>query len=567
MLETLADGFVVLGEYKGEITLVVVTAFGLGWLLIKNFVILQKDKFVYFLFSLGIGFLTLVNVAFFLSIISYFVPAIFRPINFLIAIFSIVFLSKDVFKHKIELKIILFSLLILFFLFVLNLPFLNRIILPGYSDSPIHYQIITQILNPNEEININLSIGNIFTNYYHFGFHSLTAWLSSITGIDPAKAISLIGQISLVLASISITTFTFILTKNMLGAISAGLLSIFGWSMPAFAVNWGKFPALLSVALIPIVLGYSISVLEIKNKKTLLLFLFLIVGITTIHTRAIVIITLAFGSLSLTRLLNYKENPSLFFSTKVSALFLILLIPLKEYIFTYYDRYPVAILIILLLPFAFSHYPRETSWVFFFISSLWITQFISNVFFVSFEFLDIQYISMMLFIPFSVLGGLGVAGIIKQIPVFLKPLIAIAFIFTVIYNSPWQLSTFPDPCCEYYTQEDGNAFKWIDENISKDSLFIISTFSDGKQQFGSDAGIWINPMLGYDTNKIPYSTDWVDDSMFPKSCNSGLQEAYIYTSGREYSFSNKTLANILWVELVYTSSSVNIYKVRKCSQK
>jgi hypothetical protein len=564
MLDTLLDGVVVLREYKEEIALLLVTAFGLGWLVIRNFVILQKDKLVYFLFSLGIGFLILVGITFFLSIISYFAPVIFRPISFLVVVFSIIFISKDALKYKFELKKILFLLLILISLLALHLPLLNNIILPAYSDSPIHYQIIVQILNPSEEINTRLSIGNIFVNYYHFGFHSLTAWLSSITGIDPAKAISLIGQISLVLASISIATFTFILTKNKLGAISAGLLSVFGWSMPAFAVNWGKFPALLSIALVPIVLGYAISILEVKNKKTLLLFFFLLIGIVVIHTRAIVVIVLALGSLYFSRLLKYKEKLDFLFSIKVSILFIILLLPLKEYILTYYERYPVVILLVILLPFAFFNYSKETTWIFFFISSLWATQFISNLFFASFEFLDIQYISMMLFIPFSILGGLGIAGIIKQTPLFLHPLIFIVFAFTVTYNSPWLLATHPDPCCEYYTQDDNNAFEWINENAPKDSLFIIATFSDGKQQFGSDAGIWITPLTKLNTNKMRYNLNWNDYKIFPQGCNPNLSEVYIYTGGIDYSFSNKELLSINWFELVYSSNSTSIYKISKC---
>jgi hypothetical protein len=106
----------------------------------------------------------------------------------------------------------------------------------------------------------------------------------------------ILGQI--ILAAIPFSLF--FLVRHETGSDMAGwfalLLSAFGWYMPAHAVNWGKYPALMSMGMMPFVL--SLAYLLYRNKDlshgkrrllVVLLFASILLSVLT-HSRSSIVL-------------------------------------------------------------------------------------------------------------------------------------------------------------------------------------------------------------------------------------------------------------------------------------
>lgn len=569
MLNTFIEGFFLIFEYKLEIFLFLLTMWAGSVFIINAGLLDETEGLIKYTAALCAGFLILTGVTFIISLFSLISQTLFQAGCFFILLCSAFILIKDVFTNGIKSEKIKFSFAAsLFFILLLlvRLPYLEAILLPGYSDSPIHYQVIHQILSPTGVIHPKLGITNILENYYHFGYHSLTAWLSVVSGSSIARSMSLIGLISLALAPLSIAAATYTLSKNKTGAVLAGVLAALGWVMPAFAVNWGKFPALTALSTAPVLLVFTMFTrgTEGKRRASLILTALLTACSIIIHTRIIVLIALAGMTIFIIKALKFPAQFELSRTILYSLLFIITLVPFSKNILTYFNRPVLGIILILLLPFAIRNYSKQSSGLIIFIAGLWgIELFLS---FISDEasLLDTQFINMSLFIPFSILGGMGITGGIKQIPTLLKPFYLFAIIFIICYNSPWQSTLIPDPCCTFYTEDDEIAFQWIQANTKEEDLFIISTTND-KQQHGTDAGVWIHALTQRNSNKRVFNTGWNFNEGFPNSCNSGTKDIFIYSGGKSYSFSPNKLEEVIWVTRIFQNGRVSIFKVMKCS--
>jgi len=178
----------------------------------------------------SVGSVILCVISYVLVLLSHFWPFILRPGSFAILFFALFVLLKGFWLGEIKIAYdirVAIGVIVLFLLLLIRLAFLKHIILPPYSDSPIHYQIVLGLLHPEVSINSKLSLETLFSNYYHFGFHSLVTWLASITEIEPGITISLLGQLFLVILPLSILFLTYVITGNANGAVFAGLLA--GW--------------------------------------------------------------------------------------------------------------------------------------------------------------------------------------------------------------------------------------------------------------------------------------------------------------------------------------------------
>jgi len=572
MLNILLDGISILNTYKVGIIVFFIAIFGFGLLAIKYIATEELDSGVVLLSSFSLGSIVLSIVSYALILLSHFWPSVLHIGSFAILIFAIFILITKFWSG--EFKAIYNTQLImagtaLLLLLVARLAFLKYIILPPYSDSPIHYQIVQGFLHPELSGDSKLSLGTIFTNYYHFGFHGLAAWLAAITNIEAANIISLLGQLFLVIAPISILFLTYITTKNLNGALFAGLLTATGWLMPAFAVNWGKFPALNSLAVVPSVIGYVGLYLHKDTKKPIATFFVLafLVGIVLIHTRIVICLFLAGIGYFLSGKLRITDEPGYSQSIRLSLFYIISLWPLSELLLNFYVKFPVLVILLILLPFAFKVYPRLSAGIFFYTFGLWLIMLGSNLLNKNSQtLLDRQFLEIMLYIPFSTLGGAGLAGLLKSIPStgILRwsaiTLLAGCIMLNFLYNN----SLYPNPCCDYFKEGDRLALLWLQENSSEHSLVIISTFDNNGKIVGTDAGIWIYPLNRQATNKLPFNTNWEALDGWEKVCNTGAEETYIYMGGRQYSFVDAQLMQAKWIKQVYKAGETVIYQVSEC---
>lgn len=566
ILKVILDRFNILFAYKNELLIFLFVVYGLGKIAPTTNEIYPSKRLLLALSAIPTGFTILSGVTFLLSFTTLISPKVFTFLSFLLIGITLPSLICHFQKSETRNNGLNILLVMIFFLIILllRLPYLNHILLPSYTDSPIHYQLIKNILEPTFPSPL-MSIGNITNDYYHLGFHSMTAWLSAVTHIDTARAMLFIGLLGLATAPISIAFITYVLSKNISGALASGLVTVFGWTMPAFALNWGKFPALLALSLIPSVIGWGLLLLRSSKISILKIFFlsFMTLSIVVLHTRSIFILTsIAFAffianKLVSSDLLSYQK------SFLYSVFFIFSLLPLESTIVVFYNRLILGIVIILLMPFGFRYYPKELSVIFIFTASIWLFEFLGKSLSMNKIAYDAQFIGMMLFIPFSVISGLGISGITKQFSVKNSFVIIGIFLLSASYNSPWNSSNFPDPCCDFYSRADEQAFQWIKNNTKEEALWVISV-AENDRQHGTDAGIWINSLTNRSVNKRMYNTDWESKTEFPHSCNSGTSDIYIYSGGGIFSFNETDLLKLNWANMVYDNQTVKIYKILNC---
>ena len=128
----------------------------------------------------------------------------------------------------------------------------------GFGDS-YHHTMIAQLLVDN---------GGLFRSWqpyaplksftYHFGFHSLVAWLNWLSGYPTSLGLLAIGQAQSALAA----PLAYVLATRLLGSRSAGLwAAIFAGAvsnMPGYYVNWGRYTQLAGqTVLVPCVLIWA----------------------------------------------------------------------------------------------------------------------------------------------------------------------------------------------------------------------------------------------------------------------------------------------------------------------
>ncbi len=123
---------------------------------------------------------------------------------------------------------------------------------PLWKDSPVHAGMIATLL----------AQGHLPTDsFYHLGFHSIAALLVQWSGASIPVAMLLIGQLLITQTGLS----TFLLTKRLTGSAVAALVSaVCVWFLsptPAYFVTWGRYPLLLGVALLPLVLLFVVDYL------------------------------------------------------------------------------------------------------------------------------------------------------------------------------------------------------------------------------------------------------------------------------------------------------------------
>jgi hypothetical protein len=571
MLNILTDGLSALGTYKEAVAIFFVVTFGLGYFIAQQ-ISAELPAGIKLLASFSLGSIALSILTYLLVLLGYFWPLLLRPGSLVIFLLGLFLTLKALWDERKKLSLLPGFLAIgslLFLLLTIRLAFLQRAVLPGYSDSPVHYQIVFGFLHPAASVGAKLSIANIFNEYYHFGFHSLAAWMTSLTGLAPEASISLFGQLFLVIAPLSVLFLTYVLTRKTSGALFAGLLATTAWAMPAFATNWGKFPALASLACMPAALALLWLYWRETPRRPRLLFwvITLLIGITLLHTRIVFCVLLASLSFFLADKMQTKQEIGFAQALRLSLLYALSLLPLSMLLNDFYMNWPVLIVCLLLLPFAFQAHPKLSVGIFFYTFGIWLIVLAPSLVIKNFpDLLDRPFLEIMLYIPFAVMTGAGFGGLMKLLPSarMWKSLAVTALIVGVTLNFMQGRSIYPDACCDYYTEEDRLAFQWLRDNASERTLIFIPTYREHGLIIGTDAGIWIAPLLGKNTNKLRYDFDWESANKVNKICNPNAQEMLIYAGGRPFSFSNVKLSQAQWIKPVFTSTKTIIYQITEC---
>jgi len=489
--------------------------------------------------------------------------------------------------------------LILFFavIYLARLAFIYNTQFPLYFDSITHYSNIQSLLSADKLFTIN-RIQSFFTYYYHFGFHISAAGIALISEKSIQDVMLVFGQTTLAVIPLPI----FSLIKHETRMYSAGfftvLLGAFGWSMPAYSVNWGKYPAMTSLIFIEFTLciAYLMIGMEKGKQKTLALGLvFLAFSSSTLtHSRSLFVILLGVVCwLAADKWLSLSQSIRmwLFVFALIGVAAIMISIYQEPVLKSVFDPYLregslATLLILFLFPFAMLEFPKMAFANLLMTLSLLLCLFVPIPFLFSKygyqTLLDRPFIEISLYLPFSLIGGVGFAALMKMLAhVFsdvelrrkriVSIFLAIVLWVGIIYNAFSSYNFYASDCCNLITDDDLDTYKWIDQNILQDAFLWIA-FSKGSVASSessdiigaTDGGGWVTPLAHRETKGLNYNSDFGSIEIQTQMCE--RKNNYIYVGSTAQSFDGSELENVPGrYEKVFSSSKVQIFNVIGCA--
>ena len=407
------------------------------------------------------------------------------------------FFARSASKEKIRWQSAL--LLVIFFglSIILRLAFITRTFVPPYFDSVEHFKIVKELVNALKSSTLLKMIPTLVPSYYHLGFHFLATFLTFGLRANPMNVILVLGQI--ILATIPIPIF-FLLqheTHSDVAAFFEILLAGFGWYMPGFAVNWGKYPALSGLLALEIVLSMTYFISKnrpSRNQITWVGILLLEIIVSTLfHSRTLVVIVFSFASWFVASKIQTLPNTSQYVSLGMLLSGLIILgkliqreallaLALEPYLS---DGLWVSLIVLVLSPFALIKFPRELCFSLLFALCVLVALFIPIGNLVpgleNQTLLDRPFVEMVLYLPLSILGGLGLAGLMQAVrgmQAFPERILSYAAILVVGLTGLIALGRYdfyPSDCCNFVGYDDTVAFDWMDRNMLPDARILIAS--------------------------------------------------------------------------------------------
>jgi hypothetical protein len=477
---------------------------------------------------------------------------------------------------------------------LLRFAFVSRAIVPLYFDSAQHYLIVNALIRSLDSNELPLW-STLTSSYYHIGFHLLAALIVSFSGASINDVILILGQV--VVGSIPLSIFPVIKqeTQSSAAAIFAVLLVAFGWYMPAYAVNWGKYPALTSLPLITFVISLAYRTLTEtdtlsrgKSRGSMILL-----GLSTLvtvlfHSRAVVvfgIVALAWILAARWQRLSKLWGGVIFFTTLIALVLIILFIGTKEIFGLLFDPYwekglLVTTGVLFLAIFAQWRYPRLA------FASLLVILLLLGALLIPIQvpgygmltWLDRPFVEMMLYLPLSLLGGIGLAGLEKSLQglthkgtikrFWRVPYLSLLFIGILLANALAHYNLYPAGCCEIVGRDDLVAIDWVDKNLPAETRILIAStelrvLDTPQGAAGSDAGIWITPLTGRKTIPWPFQSDFSQQATYDWLCQMGL--GYIYIGEIGATFDNESLSSQPdWYKVLLSMPRTKIYQLSGC---
>jgi hypothetical protein len=464
---------------------------------------------------------------------------------------------------------ILIVLLVFLFVVIVRLSFINGLSFPLYSDSASHYLIIKDFLTLALGPQSFPFLPGVLQRYYHYGFHSLAAWLTVVVQGNIATVMLVLGQFLVALIPFTVYFFIKAETNSNRAAIFSAALSMLGWTMPEYAINWGKYPAVAGIALVPITISLDRFFLSRRTRTTFVYALIFTLGTAIFHSRALLLVLLALGSIALAQTIRR-------WSTRVYALCLAAFIMIG-WLFCrtgpeLWQRYlSPALLVLLLFPLALKKNQAIALGMLIFAISLLAAYFIplpdafhdySNL------LLDRPFVEMSLFFPLSAIGGLGIAGLVDLLnhrAVAATALSGVLLGALIVEAALSPANFLPNPATNFISPDDLTAMAWVKGHVPSDAIIFISSIPNQEGSFaGSDAGVWIGPLFGISTRPLSYATAWGLPSLEQTLCVD-QRPTYLYLGDAEYSFLSTPPVEGERYRLVFSTRYVDIFQVGGCN--
>ena len=487
-------------------------------------------------------------------------------------VFVILFLLDTWKKHHTvkEWGIIGISLLCFILFLSLRLAYLKDLVLPPYHDSVEHYRILVNFLNPAT------TPGLFSEGYYHFGFHSIAAWLVEVAGVAPEISLALLGQFLLSIVPLSLYSFTHAFTHNWKPSLITALIGAFTWSMPAHAANWGKYPAMAAVIILPALLALLILLFQAPSSKWKRIHLFstgliVFLGIPFLHSRALICLGLAVFCFLLDMIIarHLSHLAMRILSAILAAGFLAFVFLTTSVLWLFATPVLPFVIFVLAVIAGVIWNPRFTIGASLWMLLIWALTFLpAPGYFQKYSLysIDTPFLQIAAFLPFAMLTGSGFSAVLEKSSrkKWIRLVISVglaAFILFGVFTQAYQ----PSDCCNYASADDRDAIAWIGQNLPKDARIVIPGRFDLFPVIGSDAGIWVSLLTGRQTFMLPYDYGWFEEETHKEVCDLGV--IYIYSSNFELSFQINEITHPEWYQQVFKAGNVVIFRVIGCEDK
>ncbi|MEP0807296.1 MAG: hypothetical protein HRF47_17575 [Chloroflexota bacterium] len=484
----------------------------------------------------------------------------------------------------------LFLILFFFLSLPLRLAYPSQTDLPLYFDSAQHYLIIKTLLSKNQ----SLLWGWLNISYYHFGFHFLAAFLAKAAGAEPARVILVLGQVILLTLPFSF----FFIVRHETNSNAAGgfalLLASFGWYMPTHAVNWGKYPALMSVGMLAwlwamalIVFRHQTDVASAKRRASYAVWTVCAALTVLTHTRALIVLGILIPAWAMAAWLERRSRRwmrTVLFVITAAAIWVGWMVFRQSLLASLFAPYlqkgiPLAALLLPLLPFAWMVFPRIT-----FVSFASIALLLGSLMIPlshplvgrDLTLLDRPFVELILFLPLSLLGGAGLAGVEKLLQgrlLWRRAIVLLAAGIVVVNTAfRYELYLYPSQCCVIVGTDDVTAIAWTAAQLPLDARIGISAMpldvlpdAALEGDVGADAGVWITPLTGRETRLFPFFADFSQRAALDILCRDKISHLFVGERGQPF---HRSLLDSRpdWYRPLLSMPNTAVYEVTGCAK-
>ena len=142
----------------------------------------------------------------------------------------------------------------------------RELVLPAWVDSLHHVLIVRKMLEAGGlQADFSPYLQGPF--YYHYAFHAFTAQFAVLSGLAPAQAVLLLGQVLNAAVGLSVYALGKALSRDWRLAGLAGLLLTFATKMPAYYLSWGRYTLLTGLVLLPLAMAAAIRMMDGESQR------------------------------------------------------------------------------------------------------------------------------------------------------------------------------------------------------------------------------------------------------------------------------------------------------------
>jgi hypothetical protein len=423
---------------------------------------------------------------------------------------------------------------------------------PAWVD-PVHHTLINRMIVQDGMLpDTFLPYADALAENYHTGYHSASAVVTWLTGLDYLNTQLIFGQVLNAVCILTVYLLAYSLTGSLTAAIAASLLTGFVTPMPAYYTSWGRYTQLAGLLILPAAFVFTRS-LYTKNPrlpeihpvnsskpaqvwKTVLLASILLAGAFFVHIRVVVFLVSIIVIDFLLELAQNRKDVRFHMRTislhlgAVMLLSIILSAPLLIRIigdvlpqrvsdwntgdpgsFSLAWQFLTAgsgrislVLAVLGLLIAIYFHTRLAATLLAWAGLMLFFAYAPQLGIPINGIVSSDSVMITLFLPISIAGGYAIHSLRRiylqsEIPAaqITGEVMLGAFGILLIFFGARSILPIINPVTVYFKQADREAASWVDENLPPEAKILINPAPWGYSMYvGSDGGYWISPLTG-----------------------------------------------------------------------